>query len=83
MFYCVLIYLSYSCYYLVGSSWLLELLDRWWDQLGRVDGGVSLEELMMSSWKGVELLESSLQTAQMVDVEGFSDGNIKESSPDS
>ena len=59
---------------------LLDLFGCWncW-----IDGGISLEELMVSSWKGVESLESSLQTAQMVDVEAFSDGNIKASSPDS
>ena len=55
---------------MVESAWK----SRWWGQLGTVDG-VILEE--------VESLESSLQTAQMVDVEAFSDGNIKESSPDS
>ena len=56
--YNVSIVLSFIChnsyYHLVGSSWLLELLDRWWNQLGRVDGGISLEESMVSSWKGLE-----------------------------
>ena len=47
------------------------LQSRWW---------VSLEELM-SSWKGVNLLER-LQTTQMVDVEAFFDGTMDESSPD-
>ena len=43
----------------------------------------------MSSWKGVNLLESSLQTAQVVDdeaffdVEALSDGTMDKSSPDS
>ena len=47
----------------VESAWK----SRWW---------VSLEELMISSWKGVEssfgvVIQSSLQTAQMVDVEAI------------
>ena len=40
--YSVSIVFSFICrlsnYHLGGSSWLLEVLDRWWDQLGRVDG---------------------------------------------
>ena len=74
--YNVSIVFSFIChysYYLVGSSWLLQLLDRWWDQLGRVDGGVSLQELMVSSWKGVV---SSLRDRSRVEAIGNSTTDV-------